>query len=1091
MFREAEYPIYIPTYENGHWVEDTEFVSQRDFIDFILNLFKEPGQYDFDESVVHWQDQSNHYREFGYYTKAPFRSKDYIKYWDDQKNKSRIGTIYKNGDKTWYLSRDYYFWLNFLPIFDKEKGIYDFPQIWDVQYHIALFELLAELHNKHVSMLKKRQIASSYFHCGKLINFYWFEEGAKLKIGASLKDYINDKGSWKMLREYSDFLNEHTAWYRPSNPGKVGDWEQKIQMTINGRDIFKGLKSTLTSHTFEKDPTAGVGGPCRIFFHEEGGIAPKADQTYEFMRPALHSGMVTTGLFIIAGSVGDLDQCEPLKEYILHPDENDFYAVESNLMDEEGTWGRHGLFIPEQWSMPPYIDSFGNSMVEEALNAIMEQRKQWKKDLEPAKYQLRISQKPTNIKEAFAYRTASKFPLHILTNQTRKIEDKHYNSEYLNLKRGANGDIIVSNSRKQPIMEFPVRKADTDKEGVIQVWERPIKNPEFGTYYASIDPVGEGKAEWINNFVYVPTGQRKIGDLLVGDKVIGSDGKPTEVIGIYPQGEKELYEVSFNDGTSILVCKEHLWSVQLNGGTKSHILSVKDMLDKTKTITYNGEGKNSTKQYTTSTYYKNSKGLSKWYIPLTQPINFQDYPEPSISPYLLGALLGDGGFSQRGIIFSSADKEIINRVSQELTQDLKVSKIPGDNYDYRILTVKGNRNSLSKKLKDYSLKGLTSEKKFIPAHYKFSSIKNRLNILRGLMDTDGSATNNGAEFYSSSKTLANDVCDIVRSLGGIAKIRCKKTTHKDSYIVRVILPEGMNPFYLKRKADKYKIKRRNNRYITDIKYCCKEEAVCIKVDAEDSLYVTENATVTHNTTTSESLCSIFIYKNSLEVTRRNINGDIETFIEPGKIVASWCGRFDDINQTHERLELMIEWYNAWTVVENNVSLFIQHMIAQRKQKYLVPKDQMIFLKNIGANKNVFQEYGWKNTGTLFKDHLLNYAIEFVKEQLDVEHDENGDITNIVYGAERIPDIMLLKEMSEYQEGLNVDRLVAFTALVAFIKVQDSNRGFKRVVREEEGNNLQNSPDLFKLNRKPFSNLGHNSSNKLGALKPKRGFRNIR
>lgn len=738
MFREPDYPIYIPTYENGKWVEDTEFVSQRDFIDFILGLFKEPGQYDFDETVAEWQEQSNHYREFGYYSKAPFRSKDYLKYWEDQKNKARKGTIYKNGTKTWYLSRDYYFWLNFLPIFDKEKGIYDFPEIWDVQYHIALFELLAELHNKHVSMLKKRQIASSYFHCAKLINYYWFEEGAKLKIGASLKDYINDKGSWKMLREYSDFLNEHTAWYRPSNPGKVGDWEQKIQMTINGRDIYKGLKSTLTAHTFEKDATAGVGGPCRIFFHEEGGIAPKADQTYEFMRPALHSGMVTTGLFIIAGSVGDLDQCEPLKEYILHPEENDFYAVESNLIDDEGTWGKHGLFIPEQWSMPPYIDKYGNSLVEEALDAIFAQRRQWKKDLEPSKYQLRISQKPTNIKEAFAYRNASKFPLHILTNQTRKIEDKYYNAEFLNLKRGVNNEIIVSNSKKLPITEFPVRKADTDKEGVIVVWERPIKNPTHGTYYASIDPVGEGK-----------------------------------------------------------------------------------------------------------------------------------------------------------------------------------------------------------------------------------------------------------------------------------------------------------------------------------------------------------------TTTSESLCSIYIYKNSLEVTRRNQNGDMETFIDPGKIVAAWCGRFDDINTTHERLELMIEWYNAWTIVENNVSLFIQHMIAQRKQKYLVPKDQMIFLKNIGANKNVFSEYGWKNTGSLFKDHLLNYAIEFVKEELDVQFDKDGDITHTTYGVERIPDPMLIKEMSEYQDGLNVDRLVAFTALVAFIKVQDSNRGFKKVIQEDEGKDLEKSKDLFKLNRQPFSNLGRNNNNKRGGGKPKSGFRNIR
>ena len=100
-----------------------------------------------------------------------------------------------------------------------------------------------------------------------------------------------------------------------------------------------------------------------------------------------------------------------------------------------------------------------------------------------------------------------------------------------------------------------------------------------------------------------------------------------------------------------------------------------------------------------------------------------------------------------------------------------------------------------------------------------------------------------------------------------------------------------------------------------------------------------------------------------------------------RLVDSGCGRFDDINKTHERLELIIEWYNAWTIVENNISQFINHMIYRKKQRYLVPRSQILFLKDLGANANVFQEYGWKNTGTLFKSHMLSYAIEFVKEEL--------------------------------------------------------------------------------------------------------------
>jgi hypothetical protein len=216
-------------------------------------------------------------------------------------------------------------------------------------------------------------------------------------------------------------------------------------------------------------------------------------------------------------------------------------------------------------------------------------------------------------------------------------------------------------------------------------------------------------------------------------------------------------------------------------------------------------------------------------------------------------------------------------------------------------------------------------------------------------------------------------------------------------------------------------------------------------------------------------------KAPVEVKNKHIDG-VETYIEQSKIVAAWCGRFDDINKTHQRLELIIEWYNAWTLVENNISLFIQYMISRRKQKYLVSKTQILFLKDIGANANVYQEYGWKNTGTLFKAHLLSYAIEYTKEELDVETKPDGTIVKTTYGIERIPDPMLLKEMQEYTDGLNVDRLVAFAALVSFMKIQESNRGYlRREVVDDAVKNLQKSENLYKLNKDMFRHMGKSNS----------------
>ena len=322
----------IPIFENHKW-STRKFDSDNDFKEFLESIFKEPGQYNFDNTSWLFNEEAKRFNSIGAYCNKPFRSKDFTAYWEDQKNKCRLGVIYKSGDNEWYLTRDYYMWLNFLPIFDKEEKKYGFAKVRDAQYHMALYEIIAELNNQHAAILKKRQIASSYFHMGKIINQYWFEEGSICKIGASLKDYINDKGSWKFLEEYKTFLNEHTAWYRPSNPEKVLLWQQQIEVKINNRKTSRGLKSKIQGASFEKNATTGVGGPCTYFFHEEAGIAKNMMQTYEYLRPAMSSGMMTTGQFIAAGSVGDLEQCNPLKDMILNPSANDIHAVETNLMD--------------------------------------------------------------------------------------------------------------------------------------------------------------------------------------------------------------------------------------------------------------------------------------------------------------------------------------------------------------------------------------------------------------------------------------------------------------------------------------------------------------------------------------------------------------------------------------------------------------------------------------------------------------------------------------------------------------------------------------------------------------------------------------
>ena len=378
------------------------------------------------------------------------------------------------------------------------------------------------------------------------------------------------------------------------------------------------------------------------------------------------------------------------------------------------------------------------------------------------------------------------------------------------------------------------------------------------------DDMGLGKFLPVKTPVYTPTGTKKIGDIKIGDKVIGSDGKPHNVIGVFPQGVKETYKITFNDGFSILAGDEHLWSVSSpNYGKnrknerqkKSLVLSTKQMYEGGK-IKIKGVGHNKNKEYEVETHYKHSNGNNRWQIPIVDPIQFERNDSLPIDPYLLGLGLGDGSFSKKNIRFS---------VHKDDYDDMFES-FPLNEYKTRI-NQRGGGINVDTSLYDLGIEHTRSHTKFIPEIYKYSSIENRLSILQGLMDTDGHCMFNnsgkflGTEFCTVSKQLCDDVVEIVQTLGGIARVKTRIPTYtyngekkkgKLAYRVNIKLPKGMNPFRLKRKAERYvePTKYPTGRYIKNIEKVGFENSVCISVDSPDKLYVTEHCIVTHNTTST-------------------------------------------------------------------------------------------------------------------------------------------------------------------------------------------------------------------------------------------------
>jgi hypothetical protein len=204
----SELYLDIPLWHDGEWLTHS-FESREEMAQLLEDeYFKEPGFYEFDSIVEEFQKQGLKFKKYGYFCDAADGTKDFITYWDDQKLKCRKGVLFWKNNRKYYLPRDYYFWINFLPIIDKVKRKTDFPDIHDAQYHMSLYECIGELKYKHGVILKKRQFGSSFYHAAKLINTLWFEYSPVLKIGASLSAYITGvNGTWKMLQEYRNFLN--------------------------------------------------------------------------------------------------------------------------------------------------------------------------------------------------------------------------------------------------------------------------------------------------------------------------------------------------------------------------------------------------------------------------------------------------------------------------------------------------------------------------------------------------------------------------------------------------------------------------------------------------------------------------------------------------------------------------------------------------------------------------------------------------------------------------------------------------------------------------------------------------------------------
>lgn len=317
-----------------------------------------------------------------------------------------------------------------------------------------------------------------------------------------------------------------------------------------------------------------------------------------------------------------------------------------------------------------------------------------------------------------------------------------------------------------------------------------------------------GKGLTLDTKLLTPSGWIKNKDVKVGDILIGRDGKPTKVIGVYPQPLKDCYKITFKDGRSQICDSSHLWSVCCHRfyGNSNRVISAEELYKKMQAKRY--QGRVSIPSF--SGYY----GIEKNFV---------------IPPYILGVLIGDGCLTS-GLRYNKPSLKVLEKVKKYVPSFVTVRVGAKNNVSLK------NWTEARKYLAQNNL-NVRSYEKFIPKEYFHSSFVQRKLLFEGLMDTDGYSLHGGYEYSTTSQQLAEDVKQLAYSLG----YNCSCSSRMGKY---------------KKNGEIIETRINYRVFITNIKplTITKVEKVasvptqCIAVDNKEKLFVIENYIVTHNTT---------------------------------------------------------------------------------------------------------------------------------------------------------------------------------------------------------------------------------------------------
>jgi len=384
---------------------------------------------------------------------------------------------------------------------------------------------------------------------------------------------------------------------------------------------------------------------------------------------------------------------------------------------------------------------------------------------------------------------------------------------------------------------FKLHASQQFKIGSIFGWKKANGFRRFRRVYCE-EGKGNGKALALDTVIPTPTGWSTMGALSAGDMVIGADGKPCRVLQAHPVSvDRECFEVEFDDGEVIVASAEHLWLTE-HRRPKPGSVSVKTTADIARTLR-NDNGKYQSANHSVSL------------------CGSLDLPEQEllVAPYVLGAWLGDGDSDAARLTCAFAGIQVVEEIASEgqpVRQQVRHSDTTGR---FSLSSGRGQRgDTLKERLRRLGV----LRNKHVPPVYLRASDAQRLALLQGLMDTDGSiATSGQCEFTATSRALAEGVLELALSLGLKATLREGSATLNGvrisaKYRVGFFAPWDRPVFRLKRKADRQAATHSRRSLSADrrIVSCRPVQPVpvrCITVDSPDSMFLCGRGMVpTHN-----------------------------------------------------------------------------------------------------------------------------------------------------------------------------------------------------------------------------------------------------